>query len=71
MARKELSMIYENNKKIKHEKQYFTDAIRDRSVQFIENNKDQPFFLYVPFTAPHEPFQAQLDLYSKGIYQNK
>ena len=65
MARKDLAMIYENNRKIKHEKQYFTDAIRDRSVQFIENNKDQPFFLYVPFTAPHEPYQAQLDLYSK------
>jgi arylsulfatase A-like enzyme len=65
MARKDLAMIYENNRKIKHEKQYFTDAIRDRSVQFIENNKHRPFFLYVPFTAPHEPYQAQLDLYSK------
>lgn len=64
MARKDLAMIYENNKKIKHEKRYFTDAIRDQSVQYIENNKDRPFFLYIPFTAPHEPYQAQLDLYS-------
>lgn len=65
MARKDAAMIYENNKKIRHEKQYFTDAIRDKSIQFIHNNKDKPFFLYIPFTAPHEPYQAQLDLYSK------
>ncbi len=65
MARKDNAMIYENNKKIRHEHQYITDAIRDRSIQFIQNNKDRPFFLYIPFTAPHEPYQAQLDLYSK------
>ncbi len=65
MARKDAAMIYENNKQIRHEKQYFTDAIRDKSIQFIENNKDKPFFLYIPFTAPHEPYQAQLELYSK------
>lgn len=65
MARKDAAMIYENNKRVRHEKQYFTDAIRDKSIQFIENNKDRPFFLYIPFTAPHEPFQAPLDLYAK------
>lgn len=73
MARKDAAMIYENNKKIKHEKQYFTDAIRDRSIQFIEKNKNNPFFLYIPFTAPHEPYQAQLDLYAKeySLVNNK
>ncbi len=65
MARKDDAMIYENNKKIRHEKQYLTDAIRDRSIRFIEQHKDHPFFLYIPFTAPHEPYQAPLDLYSK------
>lgn len=65
MARKDDAMIYENNKKIKHEKQYLTDAIRDRAIKFIEHNKNNPFFLYLPFTAPHEPYQAQLSLYSE------
>lgn len=65
MARKDDAMIFENNKKIKNETQYLTDAIRDRSIRFIEQNKDKPFFLYIPFTAPHEPFQAQLDLFAK------
>ena len=65
MARKDDAMIYENNKRIRHEHQYITDAIRDRSIQYIQNNKDKPFFLYIPFSAPHEPYQAQLDLYAK------
>ena len=65
MARKDMAVIYENNKIIKHERQYLTDAIRDKSLHFIEENKDKPFFLYVPFTAPHEPYQAQEDLYNK------
>jgi arylsulfatase A-like enzyme len=67
MARKDLAMIYENNKVIKHEKEYFTDVIRDKSIQFIEQNKDNPFFLYIPFTAPHEPYQAQESLYNNAI----
>lgn len=71
MGRRELAMIYENNKRIKNEKQYLTDAIRDRSLNFIEDNKDKPFFLYIPFTAPHEPFQAKLDLYNKELKNTK
>lgn len=65
MARRDMATIYENNKIIKNEQQYLTDAIRDRSLKFIEDNKAKPFFLYIPFTAPHEPYQAQEDLYNK------
>ncbi|MBK8353031.1 MAG: sulfatase-like hydrolase/transferase [Saprospirales bacterium] len=47
MARKDVAMIYENGKKIKSEKQYFTDAIRDRSLQFIEKIKiNLSFYTY-------------------------
>ena len=41
---------------------YYTDAIGDRSEQFIEAHIDQrpdaPFFLYQSFTAPHWPLHA-------------
>lgn len=39
---------------------YFTDAISDRSVQYIRDfaGSDKPFFLYVAYTAPHWPIQA-------------
>jgi arylsulfatase B len=41
-------------------KGYTTDLIGDAAVDFIQSvPKDEPFFLYVPFTAPHSPFQAK------------
>ena len=42
---------------------YYTDAISDHAVQFIrEHHKDKPdapFFLYIPYTAPHWPLHAK------------
>ena len=46
------------NDEIIVEEQYLTHAIRDRSIQFIKENKERPFFLYCSFSAPHVPFQA-------------
>ncbi|CAD75624.1 MAG TPA: N-acetylgalactosamine-6-sulfatase [Rhodopirellula baltica] len=39
---------------------YFTDTITDQAVRFIgdRNANDKPFFLYLPYTAPHTPYQA-------------
>jgi N-acetylgalactosamine-6-sulfatase len=37
---------------------YFTDLIAGEAEQFIAANGARPFFLYVPFTAPHSPFQG-------------
>lgn len=36
---------------------YFPDLMVRESVKFIESNKDNPFFLYVPFNIPHYPIQ--------------
>ena len=41
---------------------YMTDAIGEKSMQFIEANAQQPFFLYVSFNAPHTPMQAKPEL---------
>ncbi|MGQ8338820.1 arylsulfatase B [Sunxiuqinia sp. A32] len=39
---------------------YTTDLIGEAAINFIESvPKEEPFFLYVPFTAPHSPFQAK------------
>ena len=32
-----------------------TTMYTERAVRFIENNKDRPFFLYVPHSMPHVP----------------
>lgn len=38
---------------------YFTDAFSDHAVQFLDDRKQgQPFFLYLPYTAPHWPLHA-------------
>lgn len=39
---------------------YMTDAFTDHAVQFIEEHKtpEKPFFLYLPYTAPHWPLHA-------------
>ena len=37
---------------------YSTDLFTDRSVKFIEQNANQPFFLEVAFNAAHWPFQV-------------
>ncbi|MBM3768263.1 MAG: twin-arginine translocation pathway signal protein, partial [Acidobacteria bacterium] len=37
---------------------YLTDLIAARAVRFVDANRANPFFLYVPFNAVHWPFQA-------------
>lgn len=39
---------------------YATDLIAREAVRFVEQSPaEKPFFLYVPFNAPHSPFQAK------------
>lgn len=53
--------LYLNGKPVKR-KGYFTDLVMDESIQFMEGQtKDSPFFLYIPFTAPHFPYQGPSD----------
>ncbi len=43
-------------------KGYITDLITDGSIDFIKRNDPQktgePFFLYIPYPAPHYPYQS-------------
>ena len=50
-----------NGKPVKR-RGYATDLFADEAVRWLREHAardtKQPFFLYVPFTAPHSPFQA-------------
>ena len=37
---------------------FITDVLTDAAIGFIENNKEKPFFCYLPYNAPHSPFQV-------------
>jgi arylsulfatase A-like enzyme len=53
--------LYLNGQPIKR-KGYFTDLIADEAIQFIEQQRhNNPFFLYIPYTAPHSPYQGPFD----------
>jgi arylsulfatase len=49
----------------------FTRLFTERAVRFIEQNKDRPFFLYVPHVMPHVPIFASEKFKGKsqrGLY---
>jgi len=57
------SHLYKGGKKVWHrndqlieEEGHVTDLIADEAIAFIGADHDKPFFLYLPFTAPHDPF---------------
>lgn len=37
---------------------YTTDEYAKRAVKFIDDHKNEPWFLYIPFNAQHAPLQA-------------
>jgi len=50
------------NLNIKEQGVYLTDAITERAVDFIETNKQNPFFLYLTHYAVHTPIQGKENL---------
>ena len=61
-----ITKIYDNGKRI-NTKKYLTEELSDNAVKFIENNSDNPFFLYLSYNAPHTPLQAT----KKDLDRNK
>lgn len=37
---------------------FITDVLTDAAIGFVERNRSNPFFCYVPYNAPHSPFQV-------------
>lgn len=58
-----------NDTTINNEEGYTTDLITRYGVDFIKENKDKPFFLYLPHEAPHYPFQRRVDKVMRELGQ--
>ena len=48
---------------------YYTDKLTDAAIDFIERNKDKPFFVHLEHFSVHDPIQGRKDLVQK--YQKK
>ena len=49
--------LYENGKEVFYEGQYFPDLASNKALQFVEDNEEQPFFMYYAINMPHYPYQ--------------
>jgi arylsulfatase A-like enzyme len=66
-GRKDEAAILRNEKEITEDR-YLTYAFRDEIIQYMEEHKDEPFFIYGAFNAPHVPFQAPVEYYCQYPY---
>jgi arylsulfatase A len=49
--------LYENGKEVFYEGQYFPDLASNRALEYVEENKEAPFFMYYAINMPHYPYQ--------------
>jgi arylsulfatase len=47
---------------------YCSDIFTSEAIEFIEKNRDRPFFCYLAFNAPHTPLQVPEKYYN--LYRN-
>ncbi|MBW2242934.1 MAG: arylsulfatase [Deltaproteobacteria bacterium] len=58
--------LQHNGKSVRREGRYLTDVHGEEAARFIkERDRSRPFFLYVPFLAPHSPMEAPKELVAK------
>ena len=48
---------------------YLSDRLTDEVIKFVEQNRERPFFVYLPDHAVHAPFEPKPDLLKK--YEQK
>ncbi|MFO7908396.1 MAG: sulfatase-like hydrolase/transferase [Pirellulaceae bacterium] len=61
--------MYRNDEPTTEDKgEYCTKLFRREAVRFLEEHRDRPFFLYVPFNAPHGA--SNLDPKIRGLCQS-
>lgn len=80
------SHLWSNNKKVEFPENlngalgtYSQDLIQKKTLEFIESQKEEPFFLYVPFMLPHAElivpddtvFQSLKGLFPETPYKGK
>lgn len=60
-----------NGEKLPCDGTYITDVFTQKAIEFIEDNKEQPFFLHLAYNAPHFPFEAPEEIVKKYMDTGK
>ncbi len=50
--------VLEHNGRLVRGKGFVIDDFTDHAIRFIEQNRDRPFFVYLPYNTPHSPMQV-------------
>ena len=52
--------LWANGREVWENGRYFTELVAERAVDYVQraSRREAPFFLYVPFNAPHYPLHA-------------
>jgi arylsulfatase A-like enzyme len=50
--------LFRNNKEVHLPGKFFPDLMVDEATQFINKNKENPFFIYFAMNTPHYPYQG-------------
>ena len=50
------------------ENRLLTEKFTNEALRFIKKNKSKPFFLYIPYTAPHFPVEPHPDWQGKSSF---
>jgi arylsulfatase A-like enzyme len=53
-------MLYQDGRPVRRDG-YLTDLLADEAIAFLRRPRRRPYFLYLPFTAPHLPGQGPGD----------
>lgn len=61
--------ILERNGEIVQGKGFLVDDLTNQAMDFMEQHRDSPFFVYLPYNTPHSPMQVPDEYWSR--FQNK
>jgi len=50
--------LWRNGREVYHNGEYFPDLMTSEAEQFMQRNRDKPFFLYYALNTPHYPYQG-------------
>jgi arylsulfatase A len=52
--------LHRNGVEVFHDGEYFPDLMVREAGEFMERNRDRPFFLYFALNTPHYPYQGEV-----------